>query len=202
MTLPPWLRLLLWPASILYGDLARLRARLYAQGTLKTKRLSTPVISVGNLTVGGTGKTPMVIFLAERFLAQGQRVCILTRGYKGAAGTSDEIELMKFRLQDRVMFGVGPDRYETGRQLESKGVDIFLLDDGFQHLPLFRDVNILLMDASQPLARESLAKNSSRVTTVDPLPDHVLRRAYLVPDDSESVSAKQLAKFQSQKEPE
>jgi len=156
MTLPPWLRLLLWPASILYGDLARLRARLYAQGTLKTKRLSTPVISVGNLTVGGTGKTPMVIFLAERFLAQGQRVCILTRGYKGAAGTSDEIELMKFRLQDRVMFGVGPDRYETGRQLESKGVDIFLLDDGFQHLPLFRDVNILLMDASQPLARESL----------------------------------------------
>jgi len=156
MTLPPWLRLLLWPASIIYGDLARLRARLYAQGTLKTKRLSTPVISVGNLTVGGTGKTPMVIFLAERFLSQGKRVGILTRGYKGAAGTSDEIELMKFRLQDRVMFGVGPDRYETGRQLESKGVDIFLLDDGFQHLPLFRDVNILLMDASQPLGRESL----------------------------------------------
>ena len=156
MTLAPWLRLLLWPASVIYGDLARLRARLYAQGTLKTKRLSTPVISVGNLTVGGTGKTPMVIFLAERFLSQGKRVGILTRGYKGAAGTSDEIELMKFRLQDRVMFGVGPDRYETGRQLESKGVDIFLLDDGFQHLPLFRDVNILLMDASQPLGRESL----------------------------------------------
>ncbi len=156
MTLPSWLRLLLWPASVIYGDLARLRARLYAQGTLKTKRLSTPVISVGNLTVGGTGKTPMVIFLAEHFLDQGKRVGILTRGYKGAAGTSDEIELVKFRLQDRVMFGVGPDRYETGRQLESKGVDIFLLDDGFQHLPLFRDVNILLMDASQPLGRESL----------------------------------------------
>ena len=156
MTLPPWLRLLLWPASVIYGDLARLRARLYAQGTLKIKRLNTPVISVGNLTVGGTGKTPMVIWLAERFLALGKRVAILTRGYKGTGGTSDEIELMKFRLQDRVMFGVGPDRYETGRQLESKGVDIFLLDDGFQHLPLFRDVNILLMDASQPLARESL----------------------------------------------
>ena len=52
MTLPPWLRLLLWPASVLYGDLARLRARLYAQGTLKTKRLDTPVISVGNLKIG------------------------------------------------------------------------------------------------------------------------------------------------------
>jgi tetraacyldisaccharide 4'-kinase len=156
MNLPPWLRLLLWPASVLYGDLARLRARLYAQGTLKTKRLNTPVISVGNLTVGGTGKTPMVIFLAERFLAEGKRVGILTRGYKGAGGTSDEIELMKFRLQDRVMFGVGPDRYAEGRQLEAKGVDLFLLDDGYQHLPLFRDVNILLMDASQPLGRERL----------------------------------------------
>jgi len=156
MKLPPWLRLLLWPASVLYGDLARLRAQLYAKGTLKTKRLNTPVISVGNLTVGGTGKTPMVIFLAEKFLDEGKRVAILTRGYKGDAGTSDEIELMKFRLQDRVMFGVGPDRYEQGRKLEEKGVDLFLLDDGFQHLPLFRDVNILLMDATQPIGRESM----------------------------------------------
>jgi len=156
MKLPPWLRLLLWPASVLYGDLARLRAQLYAKGTLKTKRLNTPVISVGNLTVGGTGKTPMVIFLAEKFLDEGKHVAILTRGYKGDAGTSDEIELMKFRLQDRVMFGVGPDRYEQGRKLEEKGVDIFLLDDGFQHLPLFRDVNILLMDATQPIGRESM----------------------------------------------
>jgi tetraacyldisaccharide 4'-kinase len=156
MNLPPWLRLLLWPASVIYGDLARLRARLYAQGALKTKRLRAPVISVGNLTVGGTGKTPMVIFLAERFLAEGKSVAILTRGYKGTGGTSDEIELMKFRLQDRVMFGIGPDRYEEGRKLEENGVDLFLLDDGFQHLPLFRDVNILLMDASQPLGRESM----------------------------------------------
>jgi tetraacyldisaccharide 4'-kinase len=156
MNVPPWLRLLLWPASVIYGDLARLRARLYAQGTLKTKRLNTPVVSVGNLTVGGTGKTPMVIFLAEQFLAEGKRVGILTRGYKGKGGASDEIELMKFRLQDRVMFGVGSDRYAQGLQLEKNGVDIFLLDDGFQHLPLFRDVNILLMDASQPLGRESV----------------------------------------------
>jgi tetraacyldisaccharide 4'-kinase len=156
MNLPPWLRLLLWPASVIYGDLARFRARLYAQGTLKTKHLKTPLVSVGNLTVGGTGKTPMVIWLAERFLAEGKRVGILTRGYKGNGGTSDEIELMKFRLQDRVMFGVGPDRYEHGRQLEAKGVDVFLLDDGFQHLQLARDVNILLMDASQPLGRESM----------------------------------------------
>jgi tetraacyldisaccharide 4'-kinase len=156
MNLPPWLRLLLWPLSVLYGDLTRLRVRLYSQGRLKSRRLNTPVVSVGNLTVGGTGKTPMVIWLAQRFLEEGKRVGILTRGYKGSGGTSDEIELMKFRLHERAAFGVGPDRYEQGRHLEEKGVDVFLLDDGFQHLQLARDVNILLMDASQPLARESM----------------------------------------------
>ena len=66
-----------------------------------------PVVSVENLTVGGTGKTPMVIWLAERFLAEGKRVAILSRGYRGTNGTSDEIELMKSRLQGRVAFGVG-----------------------------------------------------------------------------------------------
>ena len=156
MNLPPWLRLLLWPLSVLYGDLTRFRARLYAKGTLKSKRLGAPVISVGNLTVGGTGKTPMVLWLAERLLAEGKRVAILSRGYKGASGTSDEIEFMKFRLQERALFGVGPDRFSQGLALEQKGVDVFLLDDGFQHLQLARDVNILLLDASQPLDRQPL----------------------------------------------
>ncbi|HUL33916.1 MAG TPA: tetraacyldisaccharide 4'-kinase [Candidatus Eisenbacteria bacterium] len=155
MNLPPWLRLLLWPVSIVYGDLTRLRVWLYEKGHLKQKRLNRPVISFGNLTVGGTGKTPMVIWLAEKLLAEGKRVAILSRGYKGFAGTSDEIELMKFRLQDRVLFGVGPDRYAQGKRLEPHA-DLFLLDDGFQHLALARDVNILLLDASQPLHRQLL----------------------------------------------
>ena len=156
MNLPPWLRFLLWPASVLYGDLTRLRVRLYSKGIFKQKRLNRPVISVGNLTVGGTGKTPMVIWLAERFLAEGKRVAILSRGYKGDGATSDEIELMKVRLEERALFGVGSNRYQQGLRLEPNGVDVFLLDDGFQHLRLYRDVNILLMDASQPLNRESL----------------------------------------------
>jgi len=155
MNLPQWLRLLLWPLSVLYGDLGRLRVWFYEKGYLKPKRLNRPVISVGNLTVGGTGKTPMVIWLAEKFLAEGKRVAILSRGYKGSSGTSDEIQLMKFRLQNRVLFGVGPDRYAQGKKLESS-VDLFLLDDGFQHLQLSRDVNILLLDASQPLGRQFL----------------------------------------------
>ena len=156
MNLPPWLRVLLWPVSVLYGDLTRLRVWLYTKGILKQKRLNRPVISVGNLTVGGTGKTPMVIWLAEKLLAEGKRVAILSRGYKGSAGSSDEIELMKFRLQDCALFGVGPDRFAQGRLLEQKGVEVFLLDDGFQHLALARDVNILLLDASQPLGRQLL----------------------------------------------
>src|SRR5438874_9934803 len=157
MTFPRPVRILLYPLSILDGGIVRLRMRLYEQGWLKRKRLKGTVISVGNLTVGGTGKTPMVIWLAEKFLAEGKRVAILSRGYRGSNGTSDEVELMKFRLQGRVTFGVGKNRFAEGRRLESQqSIDVFLLDDGFQHLQLARNLNILLMDASRPLAGESL----------------------------------------------
>jgi tetraacyldisaccharide 4'-kinase len=157
MNVPPQLRVLLWPLSVLYGVVVRVRVWLYANKWLKQKRLNAPVISVGNLTVGGTGKTPMVIWLAEKFLAEGKRVAILTRGYRGRNGTSDEVELMKFRLNGRVAFGVGKNRFAAGRRLESQQpLDVFLLDDGFQHLQLARDLDILLMDVSRPLAREPL----------------------------------------------
>ncbi len=150
-------RVLLWPLSLLYGCGVRVRVWLYARGWLKHRRLNAPVISVGNLTVGGTGKTPMVIWLAEQLLAEGKRVAVLSRGYRGANGTSDEIELMKFRLGGRVSFGVGKSRFAEGRRLESiQAVDIFLLDDGFQHLQLARELNILLMDTSRPLGKEKL----------------------------------------------
>ncbi|HEX8763512.1 MAG TPA: tetraacyldisaccharide 4'-kinase, partial [Candidatus Acidoferrum sp.] len=102
MNLQPILRALLWPFSLLYGAAVRVRVWMYQKGWLKQKRLKGTVISVGNLTVGGSGKTPMVIWLAQKFLAEGKRVAILSRGYRGSSGTSDEVELMKFRLQDRV----------------------------------------------------------------------------------------------------
>jgi tetraacyldisaccharide 4'-kinase len=157
MNVSPRARRLLWPFSLLYGIGVRTRVWLYAKKWLRQERLSAPVISVGNLTVGGTGKTPVVIWLAEKFLADGKQVAILSRGYRGANGTSDEIELMKLRLQGRVIFGVGKNRFAEGHRLESQQrIDVFLLDDGFQHLQLARDLNILLMDASRPLAGESL----------------------------------------------
>ena len=156
MNVSPRLRWVLLPLSWIYREIVRVRVWMYAKGILKQRRVNTPVISVGNLTVGGTGKTPMVIWLAERLLAQGNRVGILTRGYKGREGTSDEIEQMKVRLQARVQFGVGKNRYEQALRLEQIGVDVLLMDDGFQHLQLARDLNILLLDASQPLTNESL----------------------------------------------
>jgi tetraacyldisaccharide 4'-kinase len=157
MNLPLPLRLLLWPLSPIYGGVVRIKAAMYERGWLKSKRLKGAVISVGNLTTGGTGKTPMVIWLAEKFLAEGKRVAILSRGYRGKNGTSDEIELMKSRLQNRVAFGVGKDRFAAGSQIEAqKPIDIFILDDGFQHQRLTRDVNIVLIDASRPLRDEFL----------------------------------------------
>src|SRR5580693_570729 len=149
MNLPLPVRILLWPLSFLYGEYVRMRARLYEKGWLKQRRLRGKVISVGNLTVGGTGKTPMALWLAEKFLAEGKHVAILSRGYRGSTGTSDEIELMKHRLQSRVIFGVGKDRFAEGRRIEEKQpIDIFLLDDGFQHLSLARDLDILMLDGS------------------------------------------------------
>lgn len=157
MILPKPARVMLYPLSLLYGKIVRYRSSLYEKKWLKPKHLNAIVISVGNLTVGGTGKTPMVLWLAEKFLAEGKKVAILSRGYRGSGGASDEIELLKRRLNNRVLFGVGKDRYSQGRLLESrKPIDIFLLDDGFQHLGLSRDLDILMLDGSVKLKEEWL----------------------------------------------
>lgn len=153
--------LILSPFSWLYGAISHLRARAYRTGMLKSQRLAGTVISVGNLTVGGTGKTPMVLWIAERLLADGKSVGILTRGYRGetlispasdsvSASTSDEVRLLQSHLGQRVLFGIGSDRHRTGSLLAERGVEWFVLDDGFQHLQLDRDVNIVLIDASNP----------------------------------------------------
>ncbi|HXZ11502.1 MAG TPA: tetraacyldisaccharide 4'-kinase [Candidatus Sulfotelmatobacter sp.] len=151
----------LWPFTLPYGAVTHLRARAYRKGILKQQKLDGVVISVGNITVGGTGKTPMVLWLAERLLADGRKVGILTRGYRGepagkletsapADSTSDEVQLLKERLGGRVAFGVGADRFARGQELTRRGVDWFILDDGFQHLQLARDVDIVLIDATNP----------------------------------------------------
>jgi tetraacyldisaccharide 4'-kinase len=99
----------------------------------------------------------MVLWLAERLLAGGKHVAILSRGYRGSGGTSDEIEMLKSRLGEQVVFGVGADRYAEGRRIEvEQPVSVFLLDDGFQHLELARDFDIVLIDSSTDLSKEWL----------------------------------------------
>ena len=107
----------------------------------------------------------MVLWIAERLLAEGKRTGILTRGYRGEAiewgkdasggasgvsSTSDEVQLLKARLGAQAAFGVGAKRFENGRRLVCEGVNWLILDDGFQHLQLARDVDILLIDATDP----------------------------------------------------
>lgn len=141
---------LLWPLSLLYSAGARIRAWSYKRGLLKHRRLSGMVVSVGNLTVGGTGKTPMVCWLAEQAAVENKRVGILTRGYRGSSGSSDESELLQERLGDTVTIGLGANRFVKGTELEPKGVEWFVLDDGLQHLQLARDLDIVLIDATNP----------------------------------------------------
>lgn len=145
---------LLWPLTLPYGAITRLRARAYRTGLIRSKRLDGVVISVGNLTVGGTGKTPMVLWIAARLLAEKTKIGILTRGYRGQktqeGPTSDEVWLLKQRLGDGVAFGVGPDRFANGTELAKRGVEWFILDDGFQYLQLAREVDIVLIDATNP----------------------------------------------------
>ncbi|MGH9562267.1 MAG: tetraacyldisaccharide 4'-kinase, partial [Terracidiphilus sp.] len=151
---------------------------LYRAGILGQKRLDGVVISVGNLTVGGTGKTPMVLWITERLAAEGKRAAILTRGYRGEnsgeANISDEAQLLRARLGDRAEVGVGADRFACVRDLEKRGFGWFVLDDGFQHLQLAREVDIVLVDATNPFGGRLLPAGRRRE------PRSALRRADVV----------------------
>jgi len=118
-------------------------------------KLPRPTISVGNLTVGGTGKTPMVIDLAQRLIARGRRPAILMRGYRGeATGGSDEAAVYHAVLGHDVPVIANPDRV-TGADAAAQqqpGVDVFLLDDGFQHRRVRRDLDLVLVDATDPFS--------------------------------------------------
>jgi tetraacyldisaccharide 4'-kinase len=170
---PTWVRWLLWPLEQLYCGFLRARAAAYRSGWLRTHRLPARVISIGNLTVGGTGKTPMVMRLADWLRGRGQHVAVLTRGYgrreheplvmngQGEVGNykpelmGDEPILIARRLPD-VTIGIGPNRYLLGQRIMKMEAehppDVFLLDDGFQHLRLARDLDLVLLDATDPFS--------------------------------------------------
>ena len=155
--------------SLPYGGAVRTRNRLFDVGVLRQEKIGCPVVSVGNLTVGGTGKTPMVMLLAGLLRKWGLRPAVLSRGYGGKSRSGvlvvsdgrsvlagpeeagDEPVLIARRLRD-VPVLAGPKRVITGRYaLEHFDIDAILLDDGFQHRYLARDLDIVLLDSRQPL---------------------------------------------------
>jgi tetraacyldisaccharide 4'-kinase len=154
--------------SVFYAFGQRVRAWLYRQKIFSSRRLNCRVISIGNLTLGGTGKTPTVMMVADTLRRKGFKPAILSRGYGGQSRKSvnvvndgkqtllspevvgDEPVMMARRLKDIPVL-TGRIRYETGEYaIEHFGADVLILDDGYQHLRLHRDVNILLCDASHP----------------------------------------------------
>jgi tetraacyldisaccharide 4'-kinase len=173
---------ILWPVAVFYSSLVSLKSWLYERGIFSRRKLPGTVVSVGNLTLGGTGKTPMALWIAERLAREGKRAAILTRGYRGKKSSgergipeSDEVVLLRERLAGKVQLGVGPDRYESGLALARHGVNWFVLDDGFQHWKLARDADIALVDATDPFGGGMLLP-AGRLRE----PVSALRRATLV----------------------
>ncbi len=160
--------------SVLYGLAQRLRYAGYDLGILKKKNLPGLVVSVGNITAGGTGKTPAVAALAKWALSQKIKTCIISRGY-GGEYKSDVLVVSDGRriLTDSRSAGDEPmllarqvlgspvvlarRRYRAGRVAQEKfGTELFIMDDGFQHMQLERDLNLLLMDAARPFGNGHL----------------------------------------------
>jgi len=150
---------LLWPLTLLYRFVYFIRKKLYEFGFFSSYRAPVPVVVVGNLTVGGTGKTPLVIYLVELLREQGYQPGVISRGYSGGSdhyplvvdhetaveASGDEPALIVRRTN--VPMVVGPDRKANIELLlEQHAVDVVVSDDGLQHLALQRDVEVCLMD--------------------------------------------------------
>lgn len=165
----------LLPLGGLYGAVMKARRGLYRRGWLRVQKLGVPVISVGNLTMGGTGKTPLVEWIAAKLAAENRRVCILTRGYgranpkqrvvvsdgtevmSDAASAGDEALLLAERLKGRAAVISDADRVSAARwAIENLGSEVFLLDDGFQNLGLARSLDVVAVDASNPWGNRHL----------------------------------------------
>lgn len=150
------IRLATGAAEPFYAIALRLRNLLYQKGLKKTHCLSRPVISVGNITTGGTGKTPVVEFLARRLREAGRNVCILSRGYKSAGQLGDEQRMLDESLNtsgpNRVKLIANPNRVVGAHDAlaDDPTIDVFLLDDGFQHRAVRRDFDIVLVNAREP----------------------------------------------------
>ncbi|HEY5622144.1 MAG TPA: tetraacyldisaccharide 4'-kinase [Gammaproteobacteria bacterium] len=183
---PNPLRWLLWPVSLLFRGLSRLRESRYRSGSRSVVELGVPVVVVGNISLGGTGKTPSVIWLARELESRGLVVGIVSRGYGGKArvwpqrvetgsdpaAVGDEPVLIA--RATRCLVVVAPDRVAAAKAiLASRPVDVILSDDGLQHYALARDFEIAVIDAARGIGNGlclpagPLREPASRLDEVD-----------------------------------
>jgi tetraacyldisaccharide 4'-kinase len=153
------LRFLLAIAAAGYSLVVRLRNFLYSKGLLKVHPVNAAVLCIGNITVGGTGKTPLVVWLCN-LLSQNYKCAILTRGYKAGAqeskGFKDEIAILAESCPEAGVI-VNPDRVVGAAEaIDKHAADVLIMDDGFQHRRLARDLDIIAIDAMQPFGFEKL----------------------------------------------
>lgn len=147
---PTLLRGGLWAASVPYDWATRCRNQLYDRGLWECRRAAVPVISIGNLTLGGTGKTPCVEYVARFYRDRQRKVAILSRGYGSVRGRNDEALLLEENLPD-VPHLQGSNRLDLAQEAVTRlGSEVLVLDDGFQHRRLARDLDVVLVDATQP----------------------------------------------------
>lgn len=162
-SVPWWTR----PVAAFFGGVTSLRRDWYRRGWLRSTRLSVPVIVIGNLTVGGAGKTPLVIALVEALRARGLNPGVVSRGYGGAkrspqllgmnpdpTQTGDEPALI--HLRTGVPVAIGADRPAAARLLTEQGVDVVVADDGLQHYALARDIEVCVVDGERRFGNERL----------------------------------------------
>jgi tetraacyldisaccharide 4'-kinase len=181
------LRLFLRFISLIYGAVIRLRNFLYDNEWLKIARVNAVVISIGNITTGGTGKTPLVIRLSKQ-IVQNYEIAILTRGYKTTKNYVDEPEMLIKSCPDAKVI-VNPNRVAAAREAINKfAAKVLIMDDGFQHRRLHRDLDIVTIDAACPfgfnrllpagLLREPLntlkRANAVVITRCDQIPQNEL----------------------------
>ena len=206
-------RALLGAASLAYGAGVLGRKMLYDLNILKRRRIGAKVVCIGNLTTGGTGKTPAVLLAAETLRRRGHDVAILSRGYGGSAPKKDVTVLLDGRHTDWRLCGdepwmihqslqgqgvpvlVCPDRAKAGElAVNMYGSGVVVLDDGFQHLRLHRDLDVVLVNARDPFGGGSLLPLGNLREPVS-----ALRRAHLaIITHADRVTAASLAKLRQE----
>jgi tetraacyldisaccharide 4'-kinase len=157
------------PLGLVYGAAVNIRSALYRNGIFKTQTVGIPVISVGNITIGGTGKTPLVQWIAGRLGERGDRVCVLTRGYRRAnpservvvsdgeriiadtEQSGDEAMMLARSLVGKAAVVCDANRVAGARwAIENLNPGVLILDDGFQHVRIARDLDLVTLDATNP----------------------------------------------------